>query len=94
MQKTNLNTASNQSITLISDILQKLSGLSKSRQNFLVHILMLMLSLPRRHNFSQMAHYGKYHEKTYRRHFEESFDWLSFNTMVRTFFNNILLICF
>lgn len=41
---------------------------------------MLFLAIPFRINFLQMARYGLFSEKTYRKHFEERFDFFSFNT--------------
>lgn len=54
-------------------------GLSHVRTKFLTHVFVLFLSLRGRLNFTNMARYGTYSEKTYRTHFETSFPFFSFN---------------
>lgn len=66
---------------LISTILRKTDRLNVKRQKFILHILMLFLSHRGRINFLQMGRQGGMNEKNYRYHFENSFDWLSFNTI-------------
>ncbi len=50
------------------------------RKKFLGHIFVLFVSLRGRINFLNMARYGSYSEKTSRTHFEEPFDFFTFNT--------------
>lgn len=66
--------------SLISTILRKTDRLNVKRQKFILHILMLFLSHRGRINFLQMGRQGGMNEKNYRYHFENKFDWLSFNT--------------
>ena len=61
-------------------ILDKIGGLSKPRQNFIRSILLLFLSIRGRYTFKGMERYGTYCEKTYRLHFEQDFDFLTFNS--------------
>ncbi|MCP4932651.1 MAG: transposase [bacterium] len=65
--------------TRIRQFLEKLGGLSNARTRFLVHVLVLFVSLRGRVNFLNMARYGIYSEKTYRRHFEEPLEWFMLN---------------
>lgn len=64
---------------LINSILNKMTGLHKSRRHFIVEILLLYLSLRGRHNFSQMSREGDKVEKSYRYQFEQMFSWLELN---------------
>jgi len=67
--------------SLIGTILRKTERLHAKRQKFILHILMLFISHRGRINFLQMGRQGGMNEKNYRYHFENSFDWLSFNTI-------------
>lgn len=64
---------------LIKSILGKMSGLNKSRNKFMVHVLGLYLSIKGRINFLQMARYGTYRESSYRNNFAKDFDFEAFN---------------
>ncbi len=56
-------------------------GISKVWETkFMLHLFLLSLSLRGRYNFSNMARYGDYTETTYRNHFGQDFDFISFNT--------------
>lgn len=57
-----------------------MDGLNKKRSEFIVHILILILSMRGRINFMQFQRQGKMNEKSYRNQFEKPFDWLGFNT--------------
>lgn len=65
--------------TLTSAILRKMSGINKSRQNFLLHLVGLFLSMRCRKNFLMMARHGSYSEQTYRQHFSRPHDFKAFN---------------
>ena len=78
MQKTQEN-ASDKSKTLIVTILNKMGNLAKYRSDFIVSVMLLYLSLRGRYTFSGLSRYGEYYKKTYRRHFEEYFDFFLFN---------------
>ena len=73
------NRASSKSKALAENIIEKIAGLSKPTKKFIIRILILFLSLRGRYNFSQMARYGDYCEKTYRLQFDKGFDFLKFN---------------
>jgi len=68
--------------TRIQHLLAKMGGLNKCRKAFLVHVLVLFVSLRGRLTFLNMGRYGSYSEKTYRRHFEEPLDWVTLNTQL------------
>lgn len=70
---------SHKSEALVCKILNKMSGLNKSRKLFFSSTLVLFLSMRGRHNFLGMERYGDYSEKTYRLHFEDEFDFMGFN---------------
>ena len=65
--------------TMIKNILNKMSGVTKVRKQFLIHIFILLLSMKGRINFLNMSRIGTYSEKSYRLHFEKSFDFFIFN---------------
>ncbi len=65
--------------TRIQQLLAKMSGLHTCRKIFLTHVFVLFVSLRGRLNFLNMARYGSYSEKTYRRHFEQPLDWMTLN---------------
>ena len=54
-------------------------GLTNIRKRFLIHIFILLLSIKGRSNFLNMSRIGEYSEKSYRLHFEQSFDFFTFN---------------
>ena len=65
---------------VIEAIIEKISGLKKSRKKFMLHIFLLFMEMRGRCNFINMSRYGKYSEKSYRNNFAEDFDFLSFNS--------------
>lgn len=67
---------------LISKILSSMQGMHKKREQFMNSIFAELLSLRGRHNFLNLARYGAYSEKSYRLHYEESFDFLEFNSLL------------
>lgn len=60
-------------------IIEKITGINKSRQKFLKHIFFLFMGMRGRNNFLNMARYGEYSEQSYRNNFENRFDFLTFN---------------
>ena len=68
--------------TRIVNILARMGGIKNVRKKFLTHIFLLFTSLPGRLNFSNMARYGVYSEKTYRTHFEADFSFFQFNRLL------------
>lgn len=77
--QTQKNNASSKSKALVEAILDKISGLSKPRRNFISSIIVLFLSMRGRYNFKGMERYGDYCEKSYRLQFETKFDFIRFN---------------
>jgi hypothetical protein len=67
---------------LARQILEKLPGVGAWQRKFLIHLFVLWLSIRGRHNFVNLARYGKYLEYTYRKHFARPFDFLAFNTIL------------
>jgi len=65
--------------TRVTNILSTIDGLSTVRQQLLRHLFMVIISLPGRLNFLNLARYGGLSEKTYRRHFEQPLDWQAVN---------------
>jgi len=70
---------SNKSKALVEKILQKIGGLKKPRKKFIASIIILFLSMRGRYTFKGMERYSNHCEKTYRLHFEQAYDFLSFN---------------
>lgn len=68
--------------TIITDISNKIKGLSRIRGKFLIHILVLYISLRGRLNFMNMSRIGRYSEKSLRLHFEQPFDFFTFNKLL------------
>jgi hypothetical protein len=66
--------------TITDNILNSIGTFRSARRRFVSHILTLMLLVRGRNNFTNFARYGSYTEKHYRNHFEQPFDWLTFNT--------------
>ena len=57
--------------SIIDTLLNKISGLSRTRKAFLVHIFTLFISIRGRLNFMNMSRFGDYSEKSYRLQFEK-----------------------
>ncbi len=70
---------SNKINDLINATISKISGITKPRQKFLKHLLMLYMGLRGRYTFTNLARYGKINEKTYRNQFDHPFLWGDFN---------------
>lgn len=87
--------ALNKSEALIGAIIEKMSGLNKSRKKFMIRIFMLYLGLRGRYNFLNMARYGDCSEQTYRNQFDKPFDFVELNTaMIRTYCSRHLVNAF
>jgi len=65
--------------TLIVKSLSILPNINKRREDFILEIFLLLLSIKGRINFLQFARYGKYSEQRYRQQFEKQFNFLEFN---------------
>ena len=73
------NRASRKSEALARSIIEKIPTLGKPVRKFMVHLLILFLSLRGRYTFTQMARYSPYCQKSFRNHFARGFPFLSFN---------------
>lgn len=72
--------------TFTAAILRKISGIGKVRIKFILHIVHLYLGMRGRKNYLMMSRYGKLNELTYRRNFEEDFDFKAFNNeLIKTY---------
>jgi IS4 transposase len=69
-------------MTCVTESLAKMSGLSKARRTFMSDYLSTLLAVPGRVNFRNMSRYGTYCEKTYARHFAQSFDYATLNALM------------
>ncbi|MEL6844622.1 MAG: transposase, partial [Bacteroidota bacterium] len=56
--------------------------ISKPRQKFIEHILLLYMGLKCRYTFLNMSRFGRYSDRSYRFHFGRYFDFLSFNVLL------------
>lgn len=63
----------------ITSLLGKMNGVSKPQQEFLVTMWLTILLLRGKVNFLNLSRYSELNEKTYRRQFQQSFDFTSFN---------------
>jgi hypothetical protein len=82
---------------LIISILQNkvFSKLNKSRKDFILTILLQILSIKGRINFLQMARFSSNCEKTFRNNYEKKFDFFSFNEhLIRQTTSSELVIAF
>lgn len=56
--------------------------LNKARKDFVVSVLWHILSIKGKINFLQLGRFSSYSEQTFRNHFEERFDFFSFNKLL------------
>lgn len=66
-------------MTVVAQILDRMSGVAKPQRNFLLTLFVTMLVTRTRINFLNLSRHSSLHEKTYRRHFRQSFAFVSFN---------------
>jgi hypothetical protein len=91
----NTNDAFNKCETLVGAILEKISGINKSRKKFMLHLFLLFMGLRGRYNFLNMERYGNYNEQSYRNNFSEGFDFMDFNKeLVKQCCSNEIVIAF
>lgn len=65
--------------TFTAAILRKMSDIGICQKKFIVHLVVLLLSMRSRVNYLMLCRYGKYSEKSYRLNFEKGFDFETFN---------------
>jgi len=63
----------------IKSILSEIQAISKVKNKFFLHIILLSLSIWGRFNFLNMSRFGIYSEKSYRNNFSVNFPFLDFN---------------
>ncbi|MGH9943784.1 MAG: hypothetical protein ACRD9R_15670 [Pyrinomonadaceae bacterium] len=66
-------------MTVVAEILDRMSGIPKPQRKFLVTLFVTMLVTRTRLNFVNLERHSSLSEKTYRRQFRKEFDFLSFN---------------
>ncbi len=64
---------------LLHSVRSNLSQTKKPQRKFITHLLGLLLMLPGHATFRNMSRYSAYHEKTFSRWYDRSFDWVSLN---------------
>jgi len=69
----------NKAESLINAIIENIDGITKPRQKFIIHLLILFMGLRGKYNFTNMARYGTYCEQSYRNQLSEPFQWVEFN---------------
>ena len=69
-------------MTIVTDTLKQVPGLSKPRRNFIAALIATLLAVRGRVNYRNLARYGAYHERTYARHFAQPFPWLTYHAQV------------
>lgn len=68
-------------MTVVAQILDRMSGITKPQRKFLVTLLMTMLVTRGRLNFLNLSRHSSLAEKTYRRHFQKAFSFVAFNQL-------------
>jgi hypothetical protein len=66
-------------MTVVTQILDRLSGVAKPQRKFFLTLIATMLVTRGRINFVNLSRHSQLSEKTYRRQFRQEFDFLSFN---------------
>ncbi len=66
-------------MTVVTQILNQMPGLTKPQRKFLPLLLATMLAARGRLNFCNLARYSPYSERTHRRQFQQAFDFPLFN---------------
>ncbi len=66
-------------MTVVAQILDCMSGVAKPRRKFLLTLFATMLVTRTRINFLNLSRHSALSEKTYRRHFQKPFAFVSFN---------------
>ncbi|MBA2734884.1 MAG: transposase [Acidobacteria bacterium] len=65
-------------MTVVTQILDRMRGVAKPQRKFLLTLFVTMLVTRTRINFVNLSRHSSLHEKTYRRHFRQPFDFASF----------------
>lgn len=68
-------------MTIVAEILNAMSGITKPQCKFVLSLFAAMLVTGRRLNFRNLSRHSAVHEQTYRRHFQQPFDFAAFNQL-------------
>jgi DDE superfamily endonuclease len=68
-------------MTVVTQILDRMSGIAKPQRKFLLTLFVSMLVTRGRINFLSLSRHSSLHEKSYRRQFHKEFSFLSFNQL-------------
>lgn len=80
---------------LTKQILNKIPRLGKCQHKFIVHLFTLWLSIRGRHNYTNLARYGRHGEDTYRQNAKRAFPFMTFNkALVQQEFSHDCVIAF
>src|SRR3989339_689654 len=69
-------------MNFINSILRQFSGISKSREKFIIILFKTMLAVPGKINFRNLSRFCDLSEKTFSRNFRKSFCFLQFNLLL------------
>jgi hypothetical protein len=69
---------------LLQSVRSRLQQTKKPQRQFVTHLLGRLLMLPGPATFRHMSRYSPYHERTFSRWYDPSFDWVSFNKIAIT----------
>lgn len=80
---------------LRSKVLQKMNGVKKWQEKFLVHLFGLLLGMRGRINFENMSRQSSWNERSYRNNYSKAFDFMSFNRhLVNTYCSEEQIVIF
>jgi hypothetical protein len=68
-------------MTVVAQILDGMNGITKPQRKFLLTLFVSMLVTRGRLNFLNLSRHSSLDEKTYRRHFQKAFSFVSFNQL-------------
>ena len=66
-------------MSILDNVLQKMSSINKPQRTFLVILLTTLMYLPGKANFRNISRYSDLNEKTFSRGFRRDFNFLEFN---------------
>ncbi len=69
-------------MTVVAQILDRMSGVAKPQRKFLLTLFATMLVTRTRLNFLNLSRHSSLHEKTFRRHFRKEFAFACFNQSI------------
>lgn len=68
-------------MTVVAQILDRMSGITKPQRKFLLTLFVTILVTRGRLNFLNLSRHSSLDEKTFRRHFQKTFSFVSFNQL-------------